>query len=152
MRLISNRGNIEGPNSENENQYAHIVYALNAGFDCKIDVRVHNNKLYVGHEEPIFEINFEWLENNYNKLWLQCMDTSVIEKFYELDQRGDFLHYFWHQSDMLSITNKGYILSYSGEHLINRCIAMFPEIHDQDISKCYGICSDKISNYTLIKQ
>ena len=38
MKLISHRGNLEGPNPERENHPDYIYGALQAGYDVEIDV------------------------------------------------------------------------------------------------------------------
>jgi hypothetical protein len=56
--------------------------------------------------------------------------------------------YFWHQEDKYTLTSKGNIWVYTGEELLPNSICVMPENHHyDDISKCYGICSDKIEYY-----
>jgi hypothetical protein len=57
------------------------------------------------------------------------------------------LNYFWHQEDVLSLTSKKYIWVYPGKQPIENSIAVMPEIENDDISLCLGICSDYILKY-----
>ena len=57
------------------------------------------------------------------------------------------IHYFWHQNDDITLTSKGYIWAYPGKQPIKNSIAVLPEIHNDDISNCIGICSDIIEAY-----
>ena len=52
-------------------------------------------------------------------------------------------------SDDITLTNRGYIRSYPGKQPIERSIAVLPELHNDDVSKCIGVCSDYIVNYNL---
>lgn len=147
MKLIAHRGNIDGIQREYENRPDYIEYALNFGFDCEVDVRVKDGKLFLGHDEPQYELNIDWLEKHHTKLWLHCKDIEVIEKFNQLDSRGMYLHYFWHEHDTLTITNRGYLWVYPGKQPITGSIAVLPELNNDDVSKCYGVCSDVIVKY-----
>jgi len=44
-----------------------------------------------------------------------------------------------------------YIWAYPGKQPIEGSIAVMPEINDDNISKCEGICSDYINQYRLNK-
>jgi hypothetical protein len=147
MKLIAHRGNIDGTQKEYENMPDYIEHALSLGFDSEIDVRVKNGKLFLGHDEPQYELNIDWLEKYYTKLWLHCKDIEVIEKFHHLDSRGGYLNYFWHEHDTLTITSKGYLWVYPGKQPIINSIAVLPELNNDDVSKCYGVCSDYLLKY-----
>jgi hypothetical protein len=147
MKLIAHRGNTDGIQKEFENKLDYIEHALNLGFDCEVDVRIKEGKLFLGHDEPQYELNIDWLEKHHTKLWLHCKDIEVIEKFHHLDSRGSYLHYFWHEHDTLTITNRGYLWVYPGKQPIINSIAVLPELNNDDVSKCYGVCSDVIKNY-----
>ena len=84
MKLISNRGNINLIQKEYENRPSYIETAINLGYDVKIDIRVKNNKLFLGEFEPQYQLDINWLEKFHTRLWLHCKDFVVIEKFNEL--------------------------------------------------------------------
>jgi hypothetical protein len=58
-----------------------------------------------------------------------------------------YLHYFWHEHDTLTITNRGYLWVYPGKQPISGSIAVLPELNNDDVSKCYGVCSDFVVKY-----
>jgi hypothetical protein len=147
MKLISHRGNLNGPNTEMENNPKYVEEAILRGYDVEIDVRVKEGKLYLGHDEPQYPLDIDWLEKYANKLWLHCKDTEVMSKFVELDPRGANLHYFWHENDTLTLTSRGYMWVYPGKQPIKGGIAVLPELNDDDISICYGVCSDFVERY-----
>ena len=71
-----------------------------------------------------------------------------IKRLKEINEKYAYdIHYFWHQKDDITITSKGYIWAYPGKQIINGSIAVLPEIHDEDVSKCIGVCSDYIERY-----
>ena len=61
--------------------------------------------------------------------------------------RKSLLNYFWHQGDTVTLTSKNYIWAHPGKQIIKGSIAVLPEIHNDNISKCIGICSDYIERY-----
>lgn len=138
MINISHRGNISGPNPERENHPTYILEAAE-NFDVEIDVWFVNNKFYLGHDQPQYEIALEFLQNY--RFWVHCKNIEGLPK---LLQKG--IHCFWHQTDDVTLTSQGYIWTYPGKQLVEGSIAM---IFDRDIStiknKCAGICSDFIA-------
>jgi hypothetical protein len=147
MRLISHRGNIDGPNPEQENNPSYVEHALILGYDVEVDVRVKDGKLYLGHDEPQYPLDIDWLQRYAGRLWLHCKDVEVMSKFAELDPRGGNIHYFWHETDKITLTSKGYMWVYPGNQPIKGGIAMLPEINGEDVSQSYGVCSDFVSKY-----
>jgi hypothetical protein len=50
MIIISHRGNLYGPDKENENKPDQIQKVLNLGYYVEIDVWFIDEKLYLGHD------------------------------------------------------------------------------------------------------
>lgn len=145
MILISHRGNINGKNTERENQPEYIDETLELGYDVEVDVWYEDGKLYLGHDLPQYEIQLEWLWKRHSKLWIHCKNLKAIEFFN--NQISNSLHYFWHEEDEVTLTSKGYIWAYPGNQPIKGSIAVLPELNHDDLSDCYGICSDFIKKY-----
>jgi hypothetical protein len=143
MILISHRGNINGKISNNENHPEYIDEAIHAGYDVEIDVWMIDNEFYLGHDEPQHKVIYNWLSTRYEKLWIHCKNVDAIAWF---NMMGLF-NYFWHEEDTLTLTSKGFMWVYPGKQPIIGSIAVMPEIHDEDVSKCHGVCSDIISRY-----
>lgn len=135
MKIISHRGNLNGVDSKNENKPETIMKALDLGFDVEIDIRVINGEIYLGHDEPQYKINLEFLQND--RLWIHCKNKHALE----LMSKTRGVHYFWHQSDTYTLTSKNIIWTYVGADLIENAICVLPQAN-QDISKCYGVCTD----------
>lgn len=142
MVLISHRGNINGRFESYENEPAYIDHAIELGYDVEIDLWMNDGVLYLGHDSIQYGITLNWLEERKSKLWIHCKNVDAIEYLHNKD-----LNYFWHQEDTLTLTSKGHIWVYPGKQPVIGSVAVMPEIYNDDVSKCYGICSDYIENY-----
>jgi hypothetical protein len=144
MIYISHRGNLDGPNPSQENNPVYIEQAINEGFSVEVDFRIKDGRLYLGHDEPQYEISFQWLQVLYRNLWIHCKDKEAFN--FALSKS---LHCFWHNIDDYTITSEGYVWAYPGKEPAGRyCILVMPDtvwpeekIHDFD---CLGLCSDNI--------
>lgn len=147
MILISHRGNISGPDPSKENKPSYISNAINTGFDVEIDVWLKNNKFYLGHDEPQYDVPFEWFVNNHTRLWIHCKNIDALQKLNELDKGGSHLNFFWHENDKATLTSKGYIWAYPGVKCKN-AITVMPEIENiKNVQDYKGVCSDYIMDY-----
>jgi hypothetical protein len=142
MILISHRGNLNGPNEVRENSPYYIMEAIDEGYDVEVDLWWVDGKVYLGHDKPQYEVSDEWLGERIDKLWVHCKNFESLNWI-----RNTSLHYFWHEQDTLTLTSKNYMWVYPGKQPIIGSIAVMPEIHNDDISICLGICSDFIKKY-----
>ena len=148
IHLISHRGNINGRINEAENRPEYIDDAIRLGYDVEIDIWVKNDILYLGHDIPQYEIPLEWLFHRKGRLWVHCKNVDAVEYVYDTD-----LNHFWHDTDTMTLTSKGYIWVYPGRQPIRKSIAVMPELKymltgvEEDLSVCSGICSDYIQKY-----
>jgi hypothetical protein len=143
MILISHRGNIDGKQPELENHPDYIDKAMLDGVDVEIDVWMIEGVLYLGHDEPQYGISQHWLNERHSKLWIHCKNVEAMEWFNLI---GGF-NYFWHEEDVVALTSMNIIWAYPGKQPIKGSIAVMPEIHNDDLDACVGICSDYINNY-----
>jgi hypothetical protein len=144
MILISHRGNINGRIKEAENKPDYIEDAIKLGYDVEIDIWVIEGTFYLGHDEPQYGIILDWLYERKDKLWIHCKNIRAIETFNFLPE---MYNYFWHQEDTVTLTSKNFIWAYPGKQSINRSIAVMPELFNDNIDTCLGVCSDYIQNY-----
>jgi hypothetical protein len=144
MILISHRGNINGRIKNNENKPDYIENAIKLGYNVEIDIWVIEGTFYLGHDEPQYKIILDWLSERKDKLWIHCKNISAIEVFNFIP---GMYNYFWHQEDTITLTSKNFIWAYPGKQPINRSIAVMPELFNDDLDSCLGICSDYIQNY-----
>lgn len=150
MRLISHRGNINGKQPHLENEPKYVNDALKKGYDVEIDLWFVDGFFWLGHDKPQYEIALNWLTRRSNHLWVHCKDIKTIEELKHLEETLGYkeLNYFYHQTDDVTITSKGYIWAFPGKQPLKYSIAVQPERYDDDVSKCYGVCSDFISKFT----
>ena len=141
MKIIAHRGNINGPDPLTENSPLQILLALSQGFECEIDLWYCNDKLYLGHDNPQYETNINFLFNFSDKLWCHC---KHLESFIYLLQ-FDNLNCFYHQTDDYILTSKRIIWVYPGKSVPKDGIVVMPELYpllkylDDHIG---GICTD----------
>lgn len=146
MKLIAHRGNINGP-SKKENQPDYILDTIKLGYDCEIDVRYINEKLFLGHDEPEFIIELNFLLENSDYLWIHCKNILALDFLLSYDT----LNIFWHQDDSYTLTSKGFIWSYPKTETTKKCIILMPELCNFSFSKePYGICSDYLLKCNFI--
>ena len=142
MILISHRGNINGRFEDWENKPEYIDDALSLGYDVEIDLWFIDGKTYLGHDEPQYEIDDDWLGERIDKIWVHCKNIESLNWI-----RSTNLHYFWHETDTVTLTSKNYIWAYPGKQPIVGSIAVMPELENDNVLLCIGICSDYIKRY-----
>jgi len=147
MIRISHRGNINGRFDSYENEPNYIDLAISKGYDVEIDVWFKDNILWLGHDKPQYSTDFKWLSQRVLNLWIHCKNIEALDYFKKINY--DF-NYFWHQTDDVTITSKGYFWTYPGKQLTKNSIAVLPEmISFENIDIAFGICSDYIENYEI---
>ena len=143
MIYISHRGLINGPNKKLENRPDIIIESLDKGYECEIDFWVIDNNFYLGHDEPQYNVNLDFIKMT--KLWIHAKNLNA---FYWLTQSNLGLNYFWHQTDDFTLTSNNYIWTYPGLPLTSRSVMVLPEQNDPNLDNlpkiCYGVCSDFI--------
>ena len=147
MILISHRGNITRSIPERENDPKYIHEAIVNGFNVEVDVWFVDGKFKLGHDKPQYDFPHQLIEHQAKKLWIHCKNLEAVAQFNILDKDGIHINYFWHQEDDIALTSRGYIWAYPRKQPINNSIAVMPELNNDDLSKCIGICSDNIAKY-----
>ena len=94
MILISHRGNINGPIPESENNPKYIDNTICLGYEVEIDMWWVNNKIYLGHDKPQYEVSDEWLSKRIHKLWIHCKNTELLNWI-----KNTSLHYIWNENE-----------------------------------------------------
>jgi hypothetical protein len=134
MKIIAHRGNISGP-STMENHPDYIQQALNAGFDVELDVWNIDSKLVLGHDNPQYEINLEWLYSHKDCLWIHLKNIECYQLF-----KNTNLNYFWHENDKFTLTSKNIPWCYPSIYISNGVTVLCKEKEIPD--GLYGICTD----------
>jgi len=152
MILISHRGNIEGKNLDLENSPDYIDRAIMKGYDVEVDLWLKENTFFLGHDEPQYLIDLEWITSRKKNLWLHCKNLNCFT--FLTTYTGDMYRFFWHQKDDYALTSNHMIWAYPNQPLSDRSIAVMPESTNYTIDQlkqCTGICSDFITNYREFK-
>ena len=133
MKIISHRGNLNGPNPKKENSPKYIKTALKKGYDVEVDVWLIDKKLWLGHDSPIYKTNINFLKNK--KLWCHAKNTDAF-----LFLKKKKIRTFWHENDRFVLTTKHDIWCYKNvfiEKGITVCLDFC-----KTPSYIRGICTD----------
>jgi len=141
MIIISHRGNIRGAVPDKENRPSYIDCAIGNGYHVEIDVRLINNELWLGHDEPQYKVDHNWLDKRRNYLWLHCKNLEAAKECWSY-------HSFCHTSDSFVYTSTGVIWLHDLSQRIDHN-TIIPLIDREDVEsfmpgyeKPFGICTD----------
>lgn len=141
MKYIAHRGLFEGPNRSLENQPNQIRRSLEKGFDCEIDLWVFDDRLYLGHDGPQYNITRDFLDQP--GLWVHAKHLVALEWLQTTE-----LNYFWHQEDHYTLTSHRWIWAYPGHPVGQKTVQVMPEMADPELKNidwsAYAVCSDWI--------
>jgi len=139
MIIIAHRALLDGPNKQLENRPDQIEMAIEENFNVEVDVRVIENRIFLGHDNPDFEVGETWLKEISPFAWFHCKNIDALIYFKNNSSRH---YYFWHEEDTLTLTSKEYIWVYPGKQPVKGSIAVMPELHNDIVDQCIGICTD----------
>ena len=143
MKVISHKGNLNGPNPSTENSIPAINIALYHGFDVEIDIWYKNNNWYLGHDKPKYLIDESFLQNK--KLWCHAKNLDALN----LMLKNNKIHCFWHQNDDFTLTSKSYIWTYPTKEIKDNSIIVLRSKKDKVPKKCFGVCTDFPLTYKI---
>ena len=141
MLKIAHRGNTEGSDFENENNPIYIDKAIDKGFDSEIDVWLQGRRLYLGHDEPTYQIELDYLKNN--NLWCHAKNIDALNQMTQYSN----IHSFWHQEDDVTLTSCGFMWTYPEKTVTDTSIAVLIKKNSKIPKKVLGICSDYVVTY-----
>lgn len=142
FQVISHRGNLNGPNPEQENQPSYIDLAINKGYTVETDIHYVKGDFYLGHDYPAVRVTPPWLKIRKKYLILHCKDLDCLFLL------KDEYHCFWHQNDDYTLTSNNLIWTYPNKKVGPSCV-----IVDNDLptkakvetwrnNLIYGVCTD----------
>jgi hypothetical protein len=143
MKIISHRGNIRGRVPGRENAPSYIDCALGNGYDVEIDVWSINDELWLGHDEPQYKIDHNWLDKRRHYLWLHCKNLEAAKECWAY-------HSFCHSSDPFTYTSTGKIWLHDLEQTLDDA-TIIPLLDWETVDSFktyiknevpYGICTD----------
>lgn len=142
---IAHRGNTEGRIAELENDPAYIEKAISEGFMAEVDLWKDGDRLYLGHDDGQYDINFNWLYKRHHNLLIHCKNHAAFD--YCLNE---YLHAFWHTDEDYVLTSRGFCVGYPGKVSAGtRFILAVPERHWENVLDCkpfitFGVLSDYV--------
>ena len=151
--IIAHRGLTNGPSKEDENKPKQIVENIISYPKVinEIDVWI-NDQIFLGHNEPTYEVNLEFLQNYSNNLILHIkfINNNSINALDNLKQILNCCHTFCHDDDEFTITSKHWVWSHPKNGLKENCIIVMPEKFlnlesDKDLKllrKTKWVCTD----------
>ena len=142
MKLIAHRGNLEGPNPDKENHPDYITTALKSEHDVEVDVWYKNKKWYLGHDNPTYQVKYDFLAER--KFWLHAKNGDAFHLLLQ-----DFtLNIFWHTNEDWVLTSKRYIWTYPTKQLYPESVCVMPELGWMgDLTKCHAVCTDFVKEF-----
>lgn len=139
MLFIAHRGNLKGPNPQNENEPDYLLSAITAGFNVEADAWLVDGQFFLGHDAPKYKTDRNFFRNK--KIWTHCKNASA---FIQLSRLPD-VNCFMHDKDEIALTTRGYLWSNTyckvGDDrtvLVNLNSAWHSNIN-MDL---FGVCSD----------
>ena len=146
MRFISHRGNISGSKPERENSPEYIQQALNLGLDVEVDVWLIDNKVFLGHDEPQYQIDLGYLKNK--KFWCHAKNPEALDIML-----NNKIHCFWHDQDKFTLTSNGIPWCYPNNYVRAGVAVLQDTTLNCESFACsemarglFGVCSDHIYN------
>ena len=142
LSTISHRGNLRGPEPEQENNPAYIDRAIEELYEVEVDIRFVEGCFYLGHDKPEHFIDLHWIKERNDFLIFHCKNLPALFLL------KDEFHCFWHENDAYALTNKKKIWTYPGQKVGPDCIIVDLEpptkekIRAWKEAGCHGICSD----------
>jgi hypothetical protein len=101
-----------------------------------------DGKLWLGHDEPHTQVPMSFFFDRQDKLWCHAKDIEACEILLEAG-----LHVFFHNTDDVTLTSRGFMWTYPQKELTKFSIAVHPELYapwENLKVKPAGICSDFI--------
>lgn len=146
MRVISHRGNLFGPDLENENHPDQVLKVLKMGFDCEIDVWREDGEFYLGHNEPKYLIDGKFLHSP--QLWVHAKNLNALNNIPFSKRRdgslsANYVRFFWHQTDDFTLTSDGLIWTFPNKEVCGKSIIVDNDKNWREKNySCYGVCTD----------
>ena len=142
---ICHRGNLRGSNTQLENNFGVLIQREIQGHYVEIDLWLHENTLWLGHDKPEHKVSFDWVAAS-NRRLLHAKDGPTFAYLMrESGTRGLDLHIFYHTDEDYVLTSKGLILGYPGKPILPGSLCMMPErvkYSQEELERAFWICSD----------
>lgn len=123
--------------SDYENDPKQIKACLSLGIDCEIDLWIKDNRYWLGHDEPIYEVKRSFLQQA--GLWIHCKNLNALQNVPSKS------NYFWHQTDDFTLTSKGYIWTFPEKKVGKKSVIVDNNKNwDTKNYNCFAVCTDYV--------
>ena len=140
MKIISHRGNLNGPQKE-DNVISQLEKVAETML-VEVDVWSLGLKWYLGHDGPEREVSYDFIANpNF------ILHAKNLKALYSLSVTE--LHYFWHQEDDFTLTSKNFIWTYPKKEVPPLSIIVcqtLEEVEKYKTKNIWGICTDYVAD------
>lgn len=140
MKIISHRGNIDGRVVYLENSAPYLQRVLNLGFDVECDIWYKDGYFYLGHDSPCYIIDYQWLCDRKDRLWIHCKNLECVRSIL-----GKDLHFFWHENDCLTLTSMG--IPWCREGIFIKGGVTVSSCYTKPPNGILGVCTDEPLKY-----
>jgi hypothetical protein len=136
MKIISHRGNLNGPKPDCENNPIYIDQAITEGFNVEIDVWFVDGEFFLGHDRPTYLVDTNWISIRSASLWCHAKNIEAMENLLLMDD----VICFWHENDKMTLTSIGVPWMYPGNYTSNGVTVEFGK--RKIIPDVFGVCTD----------
>lgn len=146
MLYIAHRALLDGK-KDGENHPDQISYCLDRGYDVEIDLRYVDGQFWLGHDEPQYKIDQNFLHTP--GLWIHCKD---IESAMQL-KKFLWLNFFTIDKDDFTLTSRNWLwLSPTYGKAYKDSICVMPEdprwnFTQDQLLDFAGLCTDNVYHY-----
>ena len=150
MHVISHRGQLDGPSSEQANYPNHLssIIKLYADLLFEIDLWIDSNGYALGHDFPQYPVSYSFLEHISSRsiFHIKNIQTCSQEAILSLSKVTSSFHYFSHEEDNFTLTSQGWIWSHPKNGILPNTIAVMPEnsLSVAEIYKLPQLCPDLV--------
>lgn len=114
--LIAHRGLTNGPCPEMENSPVAITAAIEKLYFTECDIWFVENKWYLGHDGPNYEITEQWILEHSDFGFFHAKNLVTFLELYKLKTvKNTFLDFFFHDSDKVALSSQGSVVLLTGQ-------------------------------------
>lgn len=150
MNVISHRGNLNGIDEKLENHPQQIQFCIDEGYDVEVDLRMKDEKPYLGHDFAEHEISVKWIDERKSHLWIHVKEFSALTW---LMKNVPNSRYFCHESDRYTLVSSGHVWCHDTSNIMNNnCIIPLlthADVENYDFKSqkdLFAVCTDFVYN------
>lgn len=142
-KIISHRGNLDGKKPDCENNPTYIDQAIAEGFNVEIDVWFVDEKFFLGHDTPTYQIEENWILVRSASLWCHAKNIEAMEKLLSMED----IICFWHENDHMTLTNIGIPWLYPNNYIKSGITVELGV--KKNIPDVFGVCTDYPKSWNI---